>query len=190
MDFSSQRLWINALWLLFAVYWLASSFKRKKTKQRESWSQRFRYMLPLVIGFYLFQPRAHYGWLGARFVPESDAAGWIGVALTAAGVAVAIWARWHLGTNWSGVVTLKEGHELIRSGPYRNIRHPIYTGILLALLGTACALGEARGLLAVAIVWLSFYTKARREESFLTQEFGHRFAEHRSHTGMFLPRFS
>ena len=165
MDLTSQRLWINALWFLFGLYWIVSAFKLKKTKKRESWGQRFCYVLPLVIAFYLFRPRAHYGWLGARFIPESDAAGWVGVALTAAGVAIAIWARWHLGTNWSGVVTLKEGHELIRTGPYRNIRHPIYTGILLAFLGTAVALGEVRGLLAVAIAWLSFYTKARREES-------------------------
>lgn len=189
MNFTSPRECIGALWICFAAYWLVSALKRKKTKQRESWAQRFRYMLPLFVGWYLLaRPQAHYGWLGARFVPESDAPGWIGVALTAAGVAIAIWARWHLGTNWSGVVTLKEGHELIRSGPYRNIRHPIYTGILLAFLGTAVALGEVRGLLAVAIAWLSFYTKARREESFLTQEFGDRFAEHVRRTGMFLPR--
>jgi protein-S-isoprenylcysteine O-methyltransferase Ste14 len=191
MDFSSQREWINALWILFGVYWLVSAFKRKKTKQRESWSQRFRYSLPLLVALYLLsRPEAHYGWLGARFVPASDAVGWLGVVLTAAGVAIAFWARWHLGANWSGVVTLKEGHELIRSGPYRTIRHPIYTGILLALLGTAVAVGEVRGLLALAIAWLSFYIKARREESFLTQEFGPGFAEHRRHTGMFLPHFS
>ena len=85
---------------------------------------------------------------------------------------------------------LKEGHELVRTGPYRSIRHPIYTGILLALFGTAVNFGEVRALLAVAIAWLSFYIKARREESFLSQEFGPGFAEHKSHTGMFLPRFS
>jgi protein-S-isoprenylcysteine O-methyltransferase Ste14 len=190
VDFSSQRQWINALWTLFGLYWIVSAFKLKKTKRRESWSQRFRYVLPLLAAFSLLRPWAHYGWLGARFVPLSNAAAWIAVVLTAAGVAIAFWARWHLGANWSGVVTLKEGHELIRSGPYRNIRHPIYTGILLALLGTAVAVGEVRGLLAVAIAWLSFYTKARREESFLTQEFGPSFAEHTKRTGMFLPRFS
>jgi protein-S-isoprenylcysteine O-methyltransferase Ste14 len=191
MDFSSQREWIHALWILFGVYWLVSAFKRKKTKQRENWGQRLRYVLPLVVASYLLsRPEAHYGWLGARFVPASDAVGWVGVLLTAAGVAIAFWARWHLGTNWSGVVTLKEGHELIRTGPYRTIRHPIYTGILLALLGTAVNLGEVRGLLALAIAWLSFYIKARREESFLTQEFGPGFAEHRRQTGMFLPHFS
>ena len=191
MNFSSQREWINALWILFGLYWLVSAFQRKKTKQRENWGQRLRYVLPLVVASYLLsRPEAHYGWLGARFVPASDAVGWVGVLLTAAGVAIAFWARWHLGANWSGVVTLKEGHELIRTGPYRTIRHPIYTGILLALLGTAVAVGEVRGLLALAIAWLSFYIKARREESFLTQEFGPGFAEHRRHTGMFLPHFS
>ena len=113
MDFSLQREWINALWIPFGVYWLVSAFKRKKTKQRESWSQRFRYSLPLLAALYLLaRPEAHYGWLGARFVPASDAVGWVGVMLTAAGVAIAFWARWHLGTNWSGVVTLKEGARI------------------------------------------------------------------------------
>src|SRR5260370_39020644 len=87
VDFSSQRVWINALWLLFGLYWIVSAFKLKKTKKRESWSQRFRYVLPLVVAFYLLsRPEAHYGWLGARFVPPSDSAGCIGVAVTAAGV--------------------------------------------------------------------------------------------------------
>lgn len=191
MEFSSSRQWIDALWLLFGVYWLVSAFKRKKTKQRESWPQRFGYTLPLVIGFYLVaQPGAHYGWLGNRFLPVGPFGEWLGVFLTGAGIGVAFWARWHLGTNWSGVVTLKEGHELIRTGPYRSIRHPIYTGILLGLLGTAITFGEVRALLMVVIVWLSFYVKARREESFLSREFGPNFAEHKQHTGMFLPRFS
>jgi protein-S-isoprenylcysteine O-methyltransferase Ste14 len=191
MNFFSSRQCIDALWLLFGLYWLISALKRKRTKQRETVLQRLGYTLPLVAAFYLLsQPGAHYGWLGVRFVPDNPIPEWIGVALTAAGVGVAFWARWHLGTNWSGTVTLKEGHELIRSGPYRAVRHPIYTGILLALLGTAIAAGEVRALLAVGITWVSFYVKARREESFLTQEFGPKFQEHLQHTGMFLPRVS
>jgi len=114
----------------------------------------------------------------------------MGVAIVAAGIAICFWARWHLGSNWSGTVTLKEGHELIRTGPYRTIRHPIYTGILLAIFGTAVQIGQVRGFLAFVIAWASFYVKARREESFLTEEFGDRFAEHIQRTGMFLPRFS
>jgi len=187
----SPHQWISALWLLFGVYWLVSALKRKKTKQRESTLQRFGYTLPLAVGFYLlYQPHPLYDWLRNHFLPAGPVAEWLGVLLTAAGIGVAFWARWHLGTNWSGTVTLKEGHELIRTGPYRSIRHPIYAGILLALLGTAITFGEVRSLLAVVIVWLSFYVKARREESFLSQEFGPGFAEHKQHTGMFLPRFS
>lgn len=191
MDFSSSRQWIDALWLLFGAYWLVSALKRKKTKQRESVLQRVGYTLPLAVGFYLlYEPQPPIGWFRTRFLPPGPFGEWFGVLLTAAGIGVAFWARWHLGANWSGVVTLKEGHELIRTGPYRSIRHPIYTGILLALFGTAFTFGEVRAPLAVVVAWLSFYVKARREESFLSQEFGPGFAEHKEHTGMFLPRFS
>lgn len=189
MDFSLPRSWIDALWIVFGLYWIVSAFRRKRTKQRETWFQRGGYVLLLVTAFYLLsQPGAHYGWLGARFVPDHRVVEWLGVVLVSAGVGVALWARWHLGSNWSGAVSLKEGHELIRTGPYRAIRHPIYTGILLALIGTVVAQGEVRGVIAIAIAWLSFYVKARREELFLAQEFGHSFAEHVKHTGMFLPR--
>jgi protein-S-isoprenylcysteine O-methyltransferase Ste14 len=182
---------ISALWIIFVAYWLVSALKLKKTKTRESFLQRMRYVLPLVVVYFLlFRRWAPFAWLAARFLPDTAATQLIGVLITAAGVAVACWARYHLGTNWSGVVTLKEGHELIRTGPYRTIRHPIYTGILLAMLGTAVAQGSVGPLIGVAIAWLSFYTKARREESFLIREFGPTFADHQSHTGMFLPRLS
>jgi protein-S-isoprenylcysteine O-methyltransferase Ste14 len=181
--------WVTFCWTGFSLYWLVSAFNRKVTKKRESFFERLRYTVPLLFAFYLlFRPEAHYRWLGVRFFPAGAAWEWIGVALTAAGVAIAIWARWHLGSNWSGVVTLKEGHELIRTGPYRSVRHPIYTGMLLGLLGTLIALGEVRGLIALACAWLSFYVKARREESFLAQEFGPAFSEHQRNTGMFFPR--
>jgi protein-S-isoprenylcysteine O-methyltransferase Ste14 len=137
-----------------------------------------------------FTPLAHYRALGARIVPASDLLGITGTVLTVAGVALAIWARWHLGTNWSSTVSIRADHVLIHTGPYRTIRHPIYTGMLLAFAGTALALGELRGMIAFAIVLIAFYFKARKEENFLTQEFGDRFAEHTRHTGMFLPRLS
>jgi protein-S-isoprenylcysteine O-methyltransferase Ste14 len=128
-----------------------------------------------------------HGWLGRRFLPVSDAMGEIGFAITVTGVAVAIWARSHLGENWSATVTLKEGHELIRSGPYRYIRHPIYTGISVAFAGSVLALGEFRGLISLAIAATSFYLKARKEERFLTEEFGETFNDRVRRRGMFLP---
>jgi protein-S-isoprenylcysteine O-methyltransferase Ste14 len=189
--FFSPSVAINGFWLIFIAYWLVSAFKRKRTKSRESMLQRLSYILPLwVMWMLLFRESVTFPWLNIRFVPDAPAVAWIGTALTAAGIAIACWARYHLGENWSGTVTLKENHELIRTGPYRNIRHPIYTGILLALLGTAIAVGEVRAIIAVAIAYASFYTKARREECFLSQEFGPSFAEHQRHTGMFLPRLS
>jgi protein-S-isoprenylcysteine O-methyltransferase Ste14 len=182
---------ISDLWILFALYWLVSALNRKKTKRRESVRQRLLYILPLLAAFYLlYRYDFSHGWLGTRFVPDTPLVQWLAVLITAAGVAIAFWARFHLGSNWSGVVTLKEGHELIRTGPYRTIRHPIYTGILVAFLGNAVLIGQVRGLIGLAIIWASFYIKARREESFLAQEFGPNFNEHTRHTGMFLPKLT
>jgi protein-S-isoprenylcysteine O-methyltransferase Ste14 len=182
---------VNDLWILFAAYWLVSALKRKKTKQRESIVQRLVYILPLLIAFFfLYNPRANFAFLATYFMPHTPEVRWAGVAVMVAGLAFAVWARVHLGTNWSGVVTLKEGHELIRTGPYRNIRHPIYTGILIGFLGNAIVNGQVRGLIAVAIIWASFYIKARREEAFLAQEFGPKFDEHTRLTGMFFPKIS
>ena len=179
------------LWILFGLYWLIAALKRKQTKKRETWGQRLAYIAPLFLTWMLlFQSGLRRGWLEARLFPPSALADWTGLALVAAGVALAFWARWHLGTNWSGTVTLKHDHELIRTGPYRAIRHPIYTAILVALAGSMVQLGEVRGVVGLAVAWLSFYVKARREESFLKQEFGEGFEAHARNTGMFLPHFS
>ncbi|MGB2592791.1 MAG: isoprenylcysteine carboxylmethyltransferase family protein [Candidatus Acidiferrum sp.] len=187
----SPMRWIELLWGILVLYWLISAFKRKRTKKRESVLQRLLYILPPIAAYFLVaRPEFRIGWLAVRFVPDGPGIQWLGVAITAAGIAFCLWARWHLGSNWSGIVTLKEGHELIRTGPYRFIRHPIYTGILIGLFGTFLEDGEMRSLVALAMVWFSFYIKARREESFLSQEFGPGFAEHQSHTGMFAPKFT
>jgi protein-S-isoprenylcysteine O-methyltransferase Ste14 len=105
-------------------------------------------------------------------------------------VAFAIWARHHIGRFWSASVALKTGHELIRSGPYRRIRHPIYTGILLALAGTTLAVGRYRGIVAFAIILASLIRKSKQEEALLAGQFGPAFEEHRRQTGFFLPRLS
>ncbi len=178
-------------WLIFLVYWIISAQKLKSVKQREPRGERLIQIVFMAAAYILmFNDQMSRGWLGIRFVEASPAIGRLGVALTVAGIAFAIWARWHLGENWSATVTLKEGHELINTGPYRRIRHPIYTGMLLAFVGTALALGEYRALIAVGIVLVAFYAKAKKEERFLAQEFGEKFREHSRRTGMFLPRFT
>jgi protein-S-isoprenylcysteine O-methyltransferase Ste14 len=131
-----------------------------------------------------------HGVLNTHILPLTVPGAVLGAALTELGILFAFWARAHLGRNWSARVTIKTEHELIRTGPYARIRHPIYTGILLALVGTAVAFDSWRVLLAFVLAYISFWIKARREESVLAREFGDRFAEHERSTGMFLPRLS
>jgi protein-S-isoprenylcysteine O-methyltransferase Ste14 len=179
----------TCLWVVFFLYWAISALRSKAAKKTESGAERLQRMVPLAVAYLLLFYRAtSFGWLGKRFVTDSSPPAVIGVSLTAAGVAFAIWARWHLGANWSAIVSIREQHELIRSGPYRRVRHPIYTGMLLAMAGTALVLGEVRGLLAFAITLFAFYWKARKEEAWLTREFGEKFNAHAQRTGMFLPR--
>jgi len=179
----------SALWEVLMVVWVVLWFGMKRAKKLETPWEMAQHALPVVLGFWLLFGS---GWkaLGMKFPPETPGVLWAGLTLTALGVGTSIWARLSLGANWSGVVTLKKGHELVRKGLYRWIRHPIYTGILIGVIGTAMVRGHMRGWLGFAIVWLSFYVKARREESFLRQEFGDGFEEHARQTGMFLPRLT
>jgi protein-S-isoprenylcysteine O-methyltransferase Ste14 len=178
-------------WIVLAVYWAVSALSQKSTKQEEHFLERLQHLVPVMIAFLLLsQSDASYGWLGVRFVAESQPLNLLGLALAGAGAAFAIWARWHLGRNWSAVVSIRNDHDLICTGPYRAVRHPIYTGLLLAIMGTVLIVGEFRALLAFAIVLASFYLKARKEDAWLAREFGETFEGHAKRTGMFLPRFS
>jgi protein-S-isoprenylcysteine O-methyltransferase Ste14 len=180
---------IEYLWLAVLAVWLLGRFTAKRAKQRESPVAYLGRIFILVVLFeFLLNPRLGVGWLGSRMVPASRVVDLAAVAITAAGVALAIWARLCLGGNWSGTVTLKESHELIRRGPYARIRHPIYTGFDLAFAGTALAVGQWRGAVAFAFVLVLHALKARKEEAWLAKEFGADFEQHRRRTGMFLPR--
>lgn len=180
---------IGGAWIAFGLYWIAAARTKNPAQKREPVVERLLHVLWLAFGFFLFytdDPRL--GPLNLRFVPERLWVVSLGAAATVAGVALAIWARWHLGKNWSAEVTIRKEHALIRSGPYARIRHPIYTGLLLALAGTALTIGEYRGLVALGIFLIGWMRKATKEERFLTQEFGAAFEEHKKVTGFFLPR--
>jgi protein-S-isoprenylcysteine O-methyltransferase Ste14 len=178
-------------WATWALLWLAMAFFSKATKRRENPMQRFEHLIPAVLGFLLIFREGFGGeWLSRRVFPSDPLFLWMCVIATVLGLLFAVWARLILGTNWSGSVTIKTNHQLIRRGPYRWIRHPIYTGMLAALLATAMIQGLLSGMVGFAFALLALYRKARREESFLAQEFGEGFVEHRQHTGMFLPRFT
>jgi protein-S-isoprenylcysteine O-methyltransferase Ste14 len=190
IDFGAGNV-VDFAWLIFGAYWLISALSVKQKKRREPVEEQLVRFLVLAVAFgLLYSGDPRLGFLNDRFVPYRDWIRALGAGLTVAGVAFAIWARYHIGRYWSGSVSLKADHKLIRTGPYAHIRHPIYTGILLALAGTTLFIGRYRGLVALAI-WLGgFIWKARREEALLASEFGPAFEEHKRVTGFFLPRFS
>jgi protein-S-isoprenylcysteine O-methyltransferase Ste14 len=178
-------------WTIWALWWLAMAFLSKSTKRRESVAQRIEHLVPAILGFMLIFRKGFGGsWLARPIWPANPVLLTLCVIATVLGLLFAVWARLILGSNWSGTVTIKTNHQLIRRGPYRSIRHPIYTGMLTALLATAMIQGLLSGMIGFAFVLLALYRKATREETFLSQEFGEGFSEHRQQTGMFLPRFS
>ena len=176
-------------WYAFAAYWAIKYLRVKPTKTAEPLAGRVLTIVSLAFAFeLLFDNRLRLGLLDGRFLPDCPEIGWVGIALTTLGVAVAIWARYCLGQYWSARVTLKEGHQIIRSGPYRFMRHPIYTGMLLATMGTAMVVGQWRGALAVTLLLVVHSLKARREERLLISEFGEEYATYRRSTGFLFPR--
>lgn len=181
---------ISAVWILFLLFWLVSSFAAKRIAKGEGRAGVLRRVLNGVVAYFLLfradDPRL--GPLSLLFVPDKLWIAWFGAAVTVLGLLFAIWARVHIGKYWSATVALKSEHQLIRSGPYARIRHPIYTGIILAIAGTGLAVGRYAAILAVAIYVVAFWFKARKEEALLAGEFGPAFNEHRRSTGFFLPK--
>lgn len=160
------------LWLTWLLYWVISALGAKTTQRRESLLSRLSHVLPLLIGVALIVwPRVPWDWLSLPLLPHRQLTYAVGVALVMLGLAFTVWARLHLGRNWSGTVTLKAGHELIRSGPYAYVRHPIYTGLLVALLGSAVACGELRAAIGLGVVAGAFIRKLRIEERFMREIF-------------------
>ena len=177
------------LWAGFLIVWSLWAIWTKPTERRESAGSRLSYTLFVLAGFYLlFARRVRLSWLNWPILPP---AGWVtalAVAMTSAGLLFAIWARAHLGGNWSGTVTMKVGHELVRSGPYRWVRHPIYSGIFLAVLGMAVERRELRSIDALALIYAGFFRKIRKEEQFMNTLFGAGYDEYRRTTGALIPR--
>lgn len=182
---------VDGLWLIWLAYWLMAAMKVKKTRQRDSPAFRIPHILLMVLAVdLLFTDLLRFGPLAERFVPNDSFALVGGIALAFAGLAFAVWARVHLGRNWSSEVRISHEHELIRSGPYARIRHPIYTGLLAGAFGTALVAGRWHALLGALLATLGFWLKAQREERLLAREFGEKFEQHRRRTGIFLPRLS
>ena len=182
------RLWINAVWIGLALIWVVAATLAKQTARGQTSSSRLLQAGLSTAGFlFLLHPYMSNGPLAWRFLPEAPGIAYAGSAITVCGAALALWARIILGTNWSASVTIKRDHEIIRRGPYRLVRHPIYSGLLLSVLGTALAVGELRGLFAIGFVFVGFWLKLRTEEAFLVEQFGPQYEKYRQETKALIP---
>lgn len=180
---------IGWLWAAFAVVWIVGWLRTKPTQERQPRLQRLLYTIPVILGTYLIgSTRIHLGWWTTRVLPRTETIQGIAILITAVGIGLAIWARFYLGQNWSGTVTIKVGHTLTRTGPYRWVRHPIYSGILLAMIGTVLAHGRPVGAIAVALFLLGFAFKLRLEEQFMRKTFGPEYDEYAKTTGALVPK--
>jgi protein-S-isoprenylcysteine O-methyltransferase Ste14 len=157
---------VQAPWLMFIAYWLLASLRVNRMERREPGGEQLARIVVMFTAFFLlYNNDPRFGILNRRFIAWQPWVFAVGAALTWIGVAFAVWARHHIGRYWSGAVALRAGHQLIRTGPYARIRHPIYTGMLLAIAGTALAIGRYRALVALAILLLGFVRKSKREEA-------------------------
>jgi protein-S-isoprenylcysteine O-methyltransferase len=173
---------------VFWVLWILPAVFGKRTIQRQRASSRILQLILLLFAYVLVVDSGRdWGWLNLRVVPAGSTATAVGYALLLAGMLFAGWARLFLGGNWSSNVALKQGHTLVQSGPYRIVRHPIYTGLLVALLGTAIALGELRCFLGVLLAAIAWKIKSMSEETLMVQQFGDQYARYREQVKGLVP---
>ncbi len=179
---------IIVCWTIFYLYWLISSFfvKRSVIKRGTSWILwrvavivivvlLFRFIKPETTSFFKFLIRSLFSF------------GIIGAALTVIGLITAVWARINLGSNWSGYVTYKENQELVTTGPYRLIRHPIYTGMILMFTGTVLYSGSLFLILIFLIVSINFIIRTKREEKIMIELFDEKYLDYIKRTKRLIP---
>jgi protein-S-isoprenylcysteine O-methyltransferase Ste14 len=176
------------LFLVLAAVWLFGMLTAKPDARFQSAGSRLLEVSLSLLAFCLvFTHYFQSAWRAWSFVPNTDLSGGVGLLLVTLGIAFSIWARVHLGGNWSASVTVKQGHTLIRRGPYTIVRHPIYTGLLLSLFGVALIVGEIRGLLGVGVLFLSLWLKSRIEEQFMLEQFGADYRHYQEQVKALIP---
>ncbi len=177
-----------ACWGAFYAYWLASAFATKRTAVRESLVGSLSYRVPVVLAVVVLVyaarlPRPMSAVLTRSTLPVCV----LVVALSTTGLVTCMWARITLGRNWSSVVLLRVDHELVQAGPYRFVRHPIYTGIILMFAAIVLLVGRVAGILAFCLFVYSFVLKLRREERMMLKQFPTTYPEYVKKTKRLVP---
>jgi protein-S-isoprenylcysteine O-methyltransferase Ste14 len=178
-------------WIAFGLYWLIAARGVKAARTTESPAYRVFRLLLLAITFtLLFAKLTALGFLGRTVFPSPHLLEYIGLVSAVVGMALAVWARVSLGQYWSDKIVLKADHQLIRSGPYARMRHPIYSGVLLGVAGSALAVNEWRVVLAFLLLLTNYTVKAKLEDKILAESFPKEFADHEKSAGFLLPRLT
>jgi protein-S-isoprenylcysteine O-methyltransferase len=182
MDMKIFNLIIAGLWLIFLLYWGISAFGVKRDIKKDSSPVRFLGVFLVILILLLSQ----FPFFRFNFIPKTFTVGVIAVILCALGIALALWARYYLGKNWSALPSIKEGHELVTSGPYRYVRHPIYTGIIVAMLGPMLTSSSIWFIIFFGMCF-TFVWRIRKEEQFMTELFGEKYLEYKKRTKALIP---
>jgi protein-S-isoprenylcysteine O-methyltransferase Ste14 len=179
---------IGYTWAAVGAVWLAGLAFTKRTVRSQPGGARLFHLALGAVGFTLLG--SHWfenGWMALRFVPDTQGVRIAGLVLTIAGCGFAIWARLTLGANWSGRATVKAGHELVVTGPYSLARHPIYTGLMVAVMGTGLAVGEVRCILGVVVIFFALAIKMSHEERLMMQTFPAAYPQYRRRVKALIP---
>jgi protein-S-isoprenylcysteine O-methyltransferase Ste14 len=174
---------IVVLWIIFWIYWLVSAIRSKRTVGTNLWVRGAWIRIALLVVILLF---IRVPLFETRVVPPSILTSVIGLILVLAGFAFAVWARRHLGKNWGMPMSVKENPELVISGPYALVRHPIYTGFILAMIGTALAVGIEWFIYAL-VVAIYFIYSAKMEEKLMLKQFPNEYPAYMKRTKMIVP---
>jgi protein-S-isoprenylcysteine O-methyltransferase Ste14 len=172
-------------WVIFMVFWLLAAMNVKRTTERWSPATGFGYLLANAVTFNLLYGTRILG--GTLLIPHGGASSVLAILAAVTGLAITLWARVALGRNWSGSITHKEDHELVEQGPYRFVRHPIYTGMILMVVGTAIARGTGDAIAAIAFFTAVHIWKLGQEEALMTRYFPQAYPGYRARTKALFP---
>jgi protein-S-isoprenylcysteine O-methyltransferase Ste14 len=179
---------IVVLWVIWLVVWTAAAFFVKRTQRKEPLGLILYDRVPVIVGaVMLVWPQWLPASLTKRLFIEGPGLALSALALVIAGMLFAYWARVRLGRNWSGQIIVKVGHTLITGGPYRWVRHPIYSGMTTALVGTALAIGAPYGFIALALIVCGFLVRVRLEEALMRDIFPGEYDRYSRHTARLIP---
>jgi protein-S-isoprenylcysteine O-methyltransferase Ste14 len=179
---------LAVIWIAWLISWVAASFWSGRTQKQVTTSDAWTYRISIFAGGVLFTPWiAHI--LGEKPLWQLGNFGvYVAAALTLAAISFTWWARIYLGPFWSNAITRKEDHQVIDTGPYGLVRHPIYTGLIAGMLVTGIAVGTLTAILGAVLISLGMWQKARLEEVFLVTELGaEAYGRYRRRTPMLVP---